>query len=59
MFSAYCAALCCGGKKEKVEPQPAPKRVEIPVYYEEPEDSVITVRKFEIPRFYEEPVYIE
>ncbi|CAC5377793.1 unnamed protein product [Mytilus coruscus] len=53
----YCASLC-GGKKEKVTPQPAPKIVEIPVYYEEPEESVISLRKLEIPRFYEEPVIV-
>ncbi|XP_071166138.1 hemicentin-1-like [Mytilus edulis] len=53
----YCASLC-GGKKEKVTPQPAPKIVQVPVYYEEPEESVISLRKLEIPRFYEEPVIV-
>ncbi|CAG2194109.1 HMCN [Mytilus edulis] len=45
-----CASLC-GGKKERISPQPAPKRVEIPVYYEEPDESVISLRKLEIPTF--------
>lgn len=57
MFLGYCASLC-GGKKEKVTPQPAPKIVQVPVYYEEPEESVISLRKLEIPRFYEEPVIV-
>ncbi|CAC5377803.1 HMCN [Mytilus coruscus] len=45
-----CASLC-GGKKERISPQPPPKRVEIPVYYEEPDESVISLRKLEIPKF--------
>ncbi|XP_052106699.1 hemicentin-1-like [Mytilus californianus] len=45
-----CSSLC-GGKKEQISPQPAPKRVEIPVYYEEPDESVISFRKLEIPKF--------
>ncbi|CAC5377795.1 HMCN [Mytilus coruscus] len=50
----YCQDKCaslCGGKKERISPQPAPKRVEIPVYYEEPDESVISLRKLEIPTF--------
>lgn len=50
MISAECASLC-GGKKERISPQPEPKRVEIPVYYEEPDESVISLRKLEIPKF--------
>ncbi|CAC5415119.1 HMCN [Mytilus coruscus] len=45
-----CASLC-GGKKERISPQPPPKRVQIPVYYEEPDESVISLRKLEIPTF--------
>ncbi|XP_052103319.1 hemicentin-1-like [Mytilus californianus] len=50
----YCQDKCaslCGGKKERISPQPEPKRVEIPVYYEEPDESVISLRKLEIPTF--------
>ncbi|XP_052103233.1 hemicentin-1-like [Mytilus californianus] len=45
-----CATLC-GGKKERITPQDSPKRVEIPVYYREPDESVISLRKLEIPTF--------
>ncbi|CAG2239104.1 HMCN [Mytilus edulis] len=45
-----CASLC-GGKKERISPQAPPKRVEIPVYYQEPDESVISLRKLEIPTF--------
>ncbi|CAC5377794.1 HMCN [Mytilus coruscus] len=45
-----CASLC-GGKKERITPQEPPKKVEIPVYYREPDESVISLRKLEIPTF--------
>ncbi|CAC5415121.1 unnamed protein product [Mytilus coruscus] len=50
----YCASLC-GGKKKQVTPQVEHKRVEIPVYNEEPDESVIYRHKIEIPKFYENP----
>lgn len=50
LISETCASLC-GGKKERIRPQEPPKRVEIPVYYQEPDESVISLRKLEIPTF--------
>jgi hypothetical protein len=32
--------------------------VRVEMYYEEPDDSVVEVRKLAIPRFYEEPVVV-
>jgi hypothetical protein len=56
-FIEYCNTLCCK-KKEKIEPQPQPRPKRVEMYYEEPDDSVVEVRKLAIPRFYEEPVVV-